>query len=448
MADVHTYLLEVDKYLHSLTIGNFEDMRMSEVKADDHETRIVQSEEAIKLTATSQSVSDLGDRVAEAEGELIVQSDAIAAKVDTTTFNTLGQRVTDTEGELIVQSGLISAKASQTDFDALGQRVTEAEADIVVQTGQIQSKVSQLDFNALSGTVGDHTTTLTQQAGQIALKASQSSVDSLGTRVTNAESELIVQAGQISSKVSANGVISAINQSPEEIALEARRITLTGETTVMGTFKVLDDNASNLTIFPKIILAGTSVTHGTLIFQYPFTIPEGKRWLVFMQPISTNSSGLIAHEVRKIWDYEQEFSIPGQSSLVINHNLFSGMINITFTMTAGDTPVKTAEDMNTITLYNSGIGECYGTVRVEVPLPDSIYIIPRDVSYELRQYQHITLADTNNVETDLYDPVIPAGTYNFMDLSMSRSALIGDGYSQSINFSFLILEVDATRVVQ
>ena len=54
--------------------------------------------------------------------------------------------------------------------------------------------------------------------------------EDLESRVTDAETVIRVQAGLIEHKVSENGVISAINQSAEEIKISASKITLEGET--------------------------------------------------------------------------------------------------------------------------------------------------------------------------------------------------------------------------
>jgi hypothetical protein len=60
----------------------------------------------------------------------------------------------------------------------------------------------------------------------------QLSVSDLDGRVDSAESTLTIQAGQISTKVEKDGVISAINQTPESIKLSANRIDLDGITRV------------------------------------------------------------------------------------------------------------------------------------------------------------------------------------------------------------------------
>jgi phage minor structural protein len=73
---------------------------------------------------------------------------------------------------------------------------------------------------------------ITQQANQIALKVDQAQynidLSNLNARLSSAESTLTIQAGQISSKVDVNGVISAINQSAEQIKIQASKIALDG----------------------------------------------------------------------------------------------------------------------------------------------------------------------------------------------------------------------------
>lgn len=76
--------------------------------------------------------------------------------------------------------------------------------------------------------------------------------EDLESRVTDAETVIRVQAGLIEQKVSENGVISAINQSAEEIKILASKITLEGET-IADAF-----TCTNLTV------AGDSTFSGVL----------------------------------------------------------------------------------------------------------------------------------------------------------------------------------------
>lgn len=67
--------------------------------------------------------------------------------------------------------------------------------------------------------------------GLVTLKASQTDLDEMGNRVSSAESSIQVNKDSIELKVSKNGVISAINQTPESVTIDASRINLNGYVT-------------------------------------------------------------------------------------------------------------------------------------------------------------------------------------------------------------------------
>lgn len=70
------------------------------------------------------------------------------------------------------------------------------------------------------------------KVSQSDLEATNNNISGLTTRMTKAESSITINANNIASKVSANGVISAINQSPESIKLSASKIDLSS---IIGT---------------------------------------------------------------------------------------------------------------------------------------------------------------------------------------------------------------------
>ena len=67
---------------------------------------------------------------------------------------------------------------------------------------------------------------------QVRLMASQQTVDALTERVETAEAAIEVNAGEIELRVERDGIISAINQTAESIRIAARRIELSGYTTL------------------------------------------------------------------------------------------------------------------------------------------------------------------------------------------------------------------------
>ena len=125
----------------------------------------------------------------------------ITMKADSTTVNEIGKRVSQAEIDIDGANAAIALKASQSVVDALGKRVSQAEIDID-------------GANAA-----------------IALKASQSVVDALGKRVSSAEINIDGANAQIELKVSKDGVISAINQTPESVTISASKINLSGYVT-------------------------------------------------------------------------------------------------------------------------------------------------------------------------------------------------------------------------
>lgn len=83
-------------------------------------------------------------------------------------------------------------------------------------------------INQVSGRVETLDGEITALAGEVSLKASQSVVDSLEGRVSTAEGTLSVLPGQIELKVSKDGVINAIEMSPETTKFSANRVEFAG----------------------------------------------------------------------------------------------------------------------------------------------------------------------------------------------------------------------------
>ena len=81
----------------------------------------------------------------------------------------------------------------------------------------------------VSGAVGAAFSLLLSFAA-VNLKANQTTVDDLGTRVSAAEVAIDGANAEIALKVSKNGVVSAINMSPEGVKISASKIELDGET--------------------------------------------------------------------------------------------------------------------------------------------------------------------------------------------------------------------------
>lgn len=84
----------------------------------------------------------------------------------------------------------------------------------------------------------------------ITIFAKQTDFNSLGTRVSRAEASITTNASNIELKVSKDGVVSAINASPESVKISAAKIELVGKV----TFSMFDTNAQS-TINGKVTSA-------------------------------------------------------------------------------------------------------------------------------------------------------------------------------------------------
>lgn len=128
------------------------------------------------------------------------------------------------------------------------KRVTRAESSISQLASEIALRVTQQTFNALQGRVENAESSLVLQANEIASKVSQSTHNALANRVASAESSIVQQANEIASKVSqtdynGNTIASLINQTADQVTIQANRIKLEGLVTANNNFKVLPDGS-------------------------------------------------------------------------------------------------------------------------------------------------------------------------------------------------------------
>ena len=104
--------------------------------------------------------------------------------------------------------------------------------------------------NLLAIAKSELVTGINQNTLGITLYAKQTDFNALGTRVSTTEATIKTQASNIELKVSKNGVVAAINASPETVKISAAKIDLVGKV----TFSMLDTNAQS-TVNGKITSA-------------------------------------------------------------------------------------------------------------------------------------------------------------------------------------------------
>lgn len=98
---------------------------------------------------------------------------------------------------------------------------------------KLVGKNSKMDFNTVTGEMDIEASSFKIASKAVATKDDIDDVKSeVTTRVTEAESKITQNANNINLRVEKNGVISAINQSSETVAIDASKINLNGYVTV------------------------------------------------------------------------------------------------------------------------------------------------------------------------------------------------------------------------
>ena len=159
---------------------------------------------AREMARASASMEQLSNRVGghgagiSENKQFIVENQEII-RLHTIKINENGTKIQETE--IRMADAEISLNAQEKVLTSQGERLSQAEVDI------------------------------NGAKAEIALKANQTTVDALGTRVSSAEVRISGAEAQIELKVNRDGVISAINLTPEEAKIQAPKINLEGYVT-------------------------------------------------------------------------------------------------------------------------------------------------------------------------------------------------------------------------
>lgn len=159
---------------------------------------------AREMARASASMEQLSNRVGghgagiSENKQFIVENQEII-RLHTIKINENGTKIQETE--IRMADAEISLDAQEKVLTSQGERLSQAEVDI------------------------------NGAKAEIALKANQTTVDALGTRVSSAEVRISGAEAKIELKVNRDGVISAINLTPEEAKIQAPKINLEGYVT-------------------------------------------------------------------------------------------------------------------------------------------------------------------------------------------------------------------------
>lgn len=159
---------------------------------------------AREMAKASASMEQLSNRVGghgagiDENRQFIVENQEII-RLHTIKINENGTKIQETE--IRMADAEISLNTQEKVLTSQGERLSQAEVDI------------------------------NGAKAEIALKANQTTVDALGTRVSSAEVRISGAEAKIELKVNRDGVISAINLTPEEVKIQAAKINLEGYVT-------------------------------------------------------------------------------------------------------------------------------------------------------------------------------------------------------------------------
>lgn len=130
-----------------------------------------------------------------------------------------------------------TANSANSKADANATAIAQTESSISLLAGAFTLKGGKYVLTSAAGAV------ITSEVAS--LYATKSTVDSFGNRVTSAESSIKVNADNINLKVSKNGVVAAINASPESVTISANRIDLSGVVTSTAFNNALSSYATD-----------------------------------------------------------------------------------------------------------------------------------------------------------------------------------------------------------
>ena len=165
-----------------------------------------------------------------------------------------------------VKTARSSRRAGSAANKAMGY-ITEINGELRLQDERITLVAAKAEENG--NKISSAEIAIDGANAKIKLKADKTVVDEQGRRLSSAEIAIDGANAAIELKVSKDGVVSAINQSPEEIRISAKRINLSGYVTATeleATSAKIDNLMTGNTTATKIaatnVVATTTTTSG------------------------------------------------------------------------------------------------------------------------------------------------------------------------------------------
>lgn len=181
-----------------------------------------------------------------------------------------------------------------------------SDSQQVINTAYKKSIQTEQKLNETTTRVTNIETNVNTIQGELTTKVNQTEFNALGQRVSSAESSITQLSDSINLKVDKNGIISAINLSPENIQIQSNRINLTGYVTI-----------SDLQTTGATTINGDNITTGTISCNRIGT-PAGSYPIIRLFPQQNESCSIDAthnneegygDRIRLKWDKYNYISI-------------------------------------------------------------------------------------------------------------------------------------------
>ena len=192
-------------------------------------------------TKIDNSTTQMSNNITATANSLTTEINKVDKKIDNTT-TTLNSKIAQTESSIATEISKVDKKIDNTST-TLNSKINQTVESI---TSEIESV--EVDLNKKITTLNSSI----QQTNN-SITSTVSKVEQLEDQTSTLSSQIEQTAESIDLKVDKNGIISAINMSPETIDIAASKLNLSGYTTF-----------TDLSTYGKTTINGSNITTGTI----------------------------------------------------------------------------------------------------------------------------------------------------------------------------------------
>ncbi|HHB2481318.1 TPA: tail fiber domain-containing protein [Bacillus cereus] len=183
---------------------------------------------------TKKTIDSQGTKISEHEAKIIQNAEGIESKANKKDVYTKGEsdtQVSSLQTQITQNAEGIKLKAEKSVVDSLSKSIAETKSELVVQSEKIASKVEKKDYDELEGVVTNQTSQIEQLSDQISQKVGYSDYNELTQEVSVQETQILQTKSdiQLIAKKSEEtdgrltSAESSIKQNAESIGLKAEK---------------------------------------------------------------------------------------------------------------------------------------------------------------------------------------------------------------------------------